>query len=144
MSNFANIKAGIVTKLQADTDLSASDQVYDYEPEIGAISVDPFAIVVAAENESEFETTTENMRTYGFVIRVFVERKNRGAENAEDLLTSILDRLIQAFDEDYTLSVSGVLFSKATPSNWFYVIAEKEYRVGEIKLQVKVSVDVDA
>lgn len=142
MSTFANIKAGIITKLAADTDLSQTGQVFNYEPKIDGIDVDPFAVVVASENENEFETTTENKRTYGFTIRLFVERVSRGNSEAEILLTAMVDRLIQAFDEDYTLGVNGVLFTKATPSAWFYVLADKEYRVAEIKLSTVVSVDV--
>lgn len=141
-ANFAGIKAGIKTLLQADTDLSATGQVFDYEPPIEGISVDPFAVVVAAENESEFETTTENMRTYGFVIRIFVENRNRGESAAESLLTAIVDRMVQVFDQNYTMGVSGVLLTKATPSSWSYVVADKMYRMAEIKLSTRVSVDV--
>jgi hypothetical protein len=141
-ANFNDIRAGIAAILSADTDLSESDQVFQYEPPIDTITADPFAVVVAAESEGEFETTYENKRIYGFTIRVFVERKNRGAGEAETLLTSIIDRLTQAFDQNYTLGVSGVLFTRATPSNWLYVIAEKEYRLAEIKLSTICSVDV--
>ena len=141
-ANFNDMRAGISAILSADSDLSGSDQVFQYEPNLDGIQADPFAVVVAGENESEFETTSENKRTYGFIIRVFVERKIRGAAEAETLMTSIVDRLVQAFDENYSLGVSGVLFTKATPSTWAYVIAEKEYRMAEIKLSTICSVDV--
>ncbi len=143
-ANFNDIRAGIAAILSADADLTGPDQVFQYEPNIESISADPFAVVVAGESEGEFETTFENKRTYGFVIRIFVERKDRGAAAAETLLTSIVDRLTQAFDVNYTLGVSGVLFTRATPSNWLYVIAEKEYRMAEIKLSTICSVDVEA
>lgn len=141
MANFATIKAGIKAILVADQDLD-TDQVFDYEPSLDALSVDPFATVAAAENESEFETTTENKRLYGFVVRIFVERKQRGEQEAEDLLTAMVDRLVQQFDENYTLGVSGVFLTRATPSAWSYVLGEKEYRMAEIRLSTMVSVDV--
>lgn len=141
-ANFAGIKAGVKAILEADTDLSGTGQVFDYEPPIEGMSVDPFAVVVASENESEFETTTENKRFYGMVVRIFVERANRGESAAESLMTAIVDRLVQAFDENYTLSVTGVLMTKATPSSWSYVLSDKEYRMAEIKLSTMVSVDV--
>ena len=83
-----------MAKLEADTDLSQGGQVFNYEPPINDISVDPFAVVVASGNESEFETTSENKRTYGFTIRIFVERKQRGESGAESVLTGIVDRLV--------------------------------------------------
>jgi hypothetical protein len=141
-ANFNDIRAGIAAILSADTDLTGSDQVFQYEPNLDGISADPFAVVVAGENEGEFETTSENKRTYGFIIRIFVESKNRGAAAAETLMTSIVDRLVQAFDRNYSLGVSGVLFTRATPSTWAYVLAEKEYRMAEIKLSTICSVDV--
>lgn len=144
MSNFSNIKTGIVNILAADTDLGGTDQVFAYEPPLQAITTDPFAVVVASDNESEFETTSENKRFYGFIVRIFVERKTRGAEAAEALLTAIVDRLVDAFDQNYTLSVSGVLLTKATPSSWSYVLSDKEYRMAEIKLSTMVSVDVSS
>lgn len=145
MANFSSIKAGIKTILLADSDLGVSDgntHVFDYEPALEQETGDPFAVVVASDNESEFETTSENKRTYGFIIRVHVERDSRGGSQAEQLLTDIVDRLVQAFDENYTLGVAGVLFTKATPSSWSYLMSTKVYRVADIKLSTMVSVDV--
>lgn len=139
---FASIRAGIAAIVAADSALNGGDQVFQYEPNINGIGVDAFATVVASGNESEFETTSENKRTYAFTIRIFVERKNRGEAAAETLLTEIVDRLTQAFDENYTLGVSGVLFTRATPSSWAYVLAEKEFRMAEIQLSTICSVDV--
>jgi len=141
MANFATIKAGIVSILQADSDL-ANGAIYDYEPPLEDVVVDPFAVVFAVDNESEFETTTENKRTYNFLVRIFVERRNRGAGNAETLLTSIVDRLLDEFDQNYTLGVAGVLMTQAAPSAWAYILSDKDYRVAEIKLSTVVSKDV--
>lgn len=142
-ADFSTIKAGIKAILQADTDL-ANGAVYDYEPTMSEVEKDPFAIVTASDNQSEYESTSENMRTYGFVIRILVERNSRGGSNAETLLTNIVDRIVNAIDVNYTLGVSGVILTKATPSSWSYVISDKQYRVAEIRLSTMVSVDVTA
>jgi hypothetical protein len=141
-ADFAHIKAGIKAIVAADTDLAGTGQVFDYEPNIETVAVDPFAVVITSGNESEFETTLENKRTYGFDVRIFVERKSRGSAAAEQLITAIVDRLVQAFDENYSLGVSGVIFTKAAPSSWGYLFSDKEYRFAEIKLSTIVSVDV--
>lgn len=140
MSSFSNIKSGIVTILQNDDDLDANS-VFNYEPSISEITQDPFAVVIPSENESEFGNTAENRRNYAFLIRLFVERNSRGETEAEDLMTAMVDRLINSFDQDITLSVSGVLFTRAAPSSWGYILGDKEYRTADIKLQVNVWYD---
>lgn len=139
-ANFKNIKAGIKSILIADEDLG-SDGVFNYEPSIETLNQDPFAVVVPSENESEFATTTENKRIYGFSIKVFVERASRGVAESELLLMRIIDRLINSFDESSTLSVDGVMIVRAAPSAWSYVLSDKEYRMAEIKLGVLVWYD---
>lgn len=141
-ATFDTVQDGIAAIVSADTDLNESGQVFQYEPDIDDVKKDPWASVVASDNESEFETTTDNKRIYGFVVRIFVERRNRGPQAAEELMTSIVDRLVQAFDENYDLDVSGVIFTRAAPSSWAYVLAEREYRMAEIRLSTIVSVDV--
>lgn len=140
MSNFANIKAGIIAKLKADTDLD-SNSVYDYEPNIRDIEQDPFAVVIASENENDFSNTVENKRRYGFLVRLAVERNSRGESNAEDVLTGMVDRIVDSFDQDSTLSVSGVLFVEASPSVWGYILSDKEYRTADIKVIANVWFD---
>lgn len=139
-ANFSQIKAGIKNILVADEDLGSSG-VFNYEPEIETINQDPFAVVVPSENESEYATSTENKRVYGFSIAVFVERASRGVAESELLLTRIVDRLLNSFDTDPTLSVNGVILTKAAPSGWSYVLSDKEYRMAEIKLGVMVWYD---
>lgn len=140
VANFSTIRAAIKTKLQADTDL-ANGEVFDYAPPIESVTKDPWASIEAEENESTFETTSENKRTFTFLVRVFVAR-DANESGAETLLTSIVDRLLDAFDQDYDLGVAGVLFTKAAPSSWGYVLAEKTYRYAEIRLSTIASIDV--
>lgn len=141
MSNFTNIKAGLVTKVSALTDYFASGAVYDYEPSLDAIENDPFVVIIPSENESEFQSTSENLRTYAFLIRIFVERNARGEEDADAKMALIVDAIIDALDQDTTLSVSGVIFSEANPSSWGYVESDKEYRTADIRFGAKVIFD---
>ncbi len=143
MANFSDIKAGIKAIVAADSALNGAGQVFDYEPNLSEVTVDPFALVFPSGNEAEYETTSENMRRYGFVVQVFVVRKaSRTEAEAEALMTAIIDRLIQAFDENTTFGVSGVLFSQAAPSTWGYALSDKEYRMAEIRLSTQASVDI--
>ena len=130
MANFASIKTKVVTILEALTNLD-SGSVFGYEPEVGEVDQDPFAVVVASGNENDFASSSENKRSYGFSIRLYVERKSRGLENAETLLQTMVDNLINALDQDYTLG-GEVLISKAAPSSWGYILGDKEYRTAEI------------
>lgn len=143
-AKFSTIKAAIVSKLQADADLGGTGQVFDYEPALSVELPDPFATVTSDSNEGEYETTTENKRTFIFTVRIFVERTTRGASAAETLLTDMVDRLIDAIDTDNTLGVAGVLMTKAVTTTWSYVLSDKEYRMAEIKLSTVASIDVSA
>lgn len=142
MANFSQVKAGIKAIVAADADLSAADQVFDYAPNIASVTADPFAVIEASGNESEFETTTENKRRYGFTIQIFAQRNNQRENAAEALLTGIVDRILDALDQNTTLGVAGVLMTTAAPSAWGYVLGDKEYRMAEIRLSTMVSVDV--
>lgn len=139
-ANFNTIRSAIKTIIQTDADFVYGN-VFDYEPEIQLVDKDPFAVVTGSDNESDFANTIENKRLYEFSIKVFVERASRGDQNAEILTTSIVDRLIDTFDQSGTLSVNGVLLVKPSPSAWSYIMADKEYRVAEIKLGVYVWYD---
>ena len=140
-ANFSTIKAGIKAILEADTDLNQTGQVFDYEPPRQSVTKDPFVIVIASDNEADFGNTIENKRIYGFKILIHVERKERGESAAESLLVDIIDRVINALDQNSTLSVSGVLMVKASPSSWAYLVSDKEYRVAEIRVQAMVWFD---
>lgn len=141
MADFATIKAKVKAKVVAQTTYFADGSVFDYDPEIDGITQDPFAIVVASANDNEYASSSENKRTYAFSVRIFVERNSRGNSNAEGVLQSIVDALIDAFDQDYTLG-GTVLTALAAPSRWGYVLGSKEYRVAEVTIKAKTWFDV--
>ncbi len=136
-ANFSTIRAALAAILRADTDLNDAGQVFEYDPEISTISVDPWAVVIASGNLSEFETK----RTFKFIVKVYADRSS-APDTAETLLTGIVDRMLDALDADITLGVNGVIFTLAAPSAWSYVLAEKTYRVAEINISAVASIDV--
>lgn len=141
MADFATIKAKVVAKVREQTSWFDSDSVYEYEPEIGDILKDPFAVILASGNDNDFASSSENKRTYAFQIRIYMERKKRGAETCEANLQTLIDAIIDAFDQDYTLG--GVaLISKAVPSKWGYILGDREYRTAEIVIKAMTWFDV--
>lgn len=141
MATFSTILTKIAAIIQAQTSYFASDAVFQYEPEIQDINSDPFAAIIPSGNESDYLSTSENKRQYGFVIRIFVERKSRTPAVAETVLRGAVDALINAFDQDYTLT-GTVLGCRATPSKWGYIIADKEYRTADINISCMAIFDV--
>ena len=140
MADFATLKSKIVTIIQNETDLD-SESVFGYEPNIGDPLQDPFAIVIPSGNENEYITTSENRRTYAFMVRLFCEVSNRGKEATETLLTEMVDSVIDALDQDWNLTGSALLMT-ASPSAWGYIEADRIYRTADIKLLVKTDFSV--
>lgn len=123
-----------------ETVFAAQGGVLGHEPDIASLVQDPFCVVVASDNESDFATNTENRRQYGFSIRVYMERNTRGPQEAEDDLTEIVDEIVNTFDRDFTLG-GEALVTTATPSSWQYILGTKEYRIAEIIIRALVWFD---
>jgi len=123
--------------------------VFDYEKI--QTDTDPYAIIVPSGNESDFGTTEENVRTYAFKVMVFVSRKIRSEKEAERVMRTLIDSIIDDYDKDYTLEGVGVpektghtfLQVFASPSAWGYVGEEEQYRVATIELTCLTSVDLN-
>ncbi len=67
----------------------------------------PYATLTLREGDAEFASTAHNMRTRGFTIRLYQERQKgtgQSPEEAEDIMTSVIDELEIALDMDTTLS----------------------------------------
>lgn len=142
MPNFTDLKAAIKAKVVAQSTYFDSDAVFDYEPEIDNVTKEPWATVIPSGNDSEFGSTSENKRTYAFDVRIFVKRGDtRTNSEAEELVTSIINALINAFDQDYTLG-GLALTTEAAPSAWGYAGESLEYRTAAIRIRAKVWFDV--
>jgi len=139
----------IVQKLKAILDANTLLQT-SYSYERADPTGTPFATITPSANESDYNTTTENKRTYAFLIRLFTERAGQTQpEDAENAMRTLVDSVLNDLDSNYTLSgmtvPTGYTFHlmRAAPSAWGYTgVGENEYRVAEIKVQCVVSVDV--
>jgi hypothetical protein len=135
MANFSSLKAKIKTILDANTKINQS---YDYDaPKLQSF---PCAVLVPSGNASDYDTTTENMRTYAFQVRLYIPMDSRGVEQAESTLTELIDELIDDFDQNVTLD-GECLMMTAAPSEWGYEERDKWFRMATINLSCKVHFD---
>ena len=142
---FKVLKDKIVSILEANDLLQ---EVWDYEVE--KFEGDPACTVTPSGNEGDYNTNEENIRLYSFNLRLFVNRDTRKKKKADEVLTELVDSIIDDFDKDYTFSgienPVGYTFinSFVMPSKWGYAGREDEYRVSELLLKCRVSVDLTA
>lgn len=113
----------------------------------------PAATVTPSDQEGDYETTTENIRTYAFIVRVFYETKDTDLANALDALEDIIDSILDKFDQEDLKSASnrtvginlptGYTFLNiwATPSVWGE-IPDKGLLMAEIKVRIRLSIDI--
>src|SRR3990167_7935337 len=59
----------------------------------------PAAYVLPSDNDGDYETTKENIRTYAFIVRIFYDTKDSGIETAIASLEGIVDSVLDAFDQ---------------------------------------------
>lgn len=146
------LKKKIVAILNANDDIQ---DVYDYE--VAEFSGDPCATVVPSANESDYRTTTANRRIYAFTIMLWVKRGGdyRSDREAENVMTDLVDGVVDDFDRFYTLGTNSpgaslvlptgytMIKVEALPSNWVYSGREMMYRGAEINIRVQMDVDVN-
>ncbi len=113
----------------------------------------PAATVTPSDQEGDYETTTENIRTYAFMVRVFYETKDTSVEDAIAALEEVIDSVIDAFDQDdlkgaSTRTVGINLPAKytfinifAVPGAWFEV-PDEQLIYAQVSVRVRVSIDV--
>jgi len=113
----------------------------------------PAASVTPSDNDADYETTSENIRTYAFIVRVFYDTKAVGIEGGIDSLEEIVDDVIDAFDQEdlkgsstRTLGInlpSAYTYINvwASPSVWAEVEGE-DLVMAEINVRVRISIDI--
>lgn len=148
--SFQVVNDKIKTLLDAVTRIQA---VYEYPTE--EFDGFPSATVTPSENASDFETTTENTRMYGYIIRLFQDIPTAAIDGEEPLpyafrvLRQTTDDVLDKFDKDPTLSGISMptgytmLYLSATPSSWGAVVGlDKKIIMSEIVVTAKVSFDI--
>jgi len=146
--SFKTLRPQIADLLDNNTKLQ---EVYSYPKlEFGGY---PAGYVVPSDNSADYETNTENVRTYAFLIRMFYETKTGGVETAFEALEELVDEVIDTFDQDdqkgsttRTIGIdlpAGYTFLNilAHPSNWGE-LPDQELLMAEITVKVRVSRDV--
>ena len=136
-----NLKNTIKGKLDSVT---AIQEVHAY-PEI-KFNGYPAATIVPSENESDFETTTENTRVYAFAVRLFSQIKGSGLEKAYGQMYNLIDEVLDEFDKDqaltgltmpdgYTLEISEALPSSVG------LVAETDLLMAMVNIRVRILID---
>lgn len=141
--SFIAIRTAIIAKIQTVTKIT---NVYGH----GTPPADmfPFATVEAISNDATFEDTANNWRTYKFRIRVHYSRTRDDQtgvdrlENAEEAVLRVLDDLLTAFDEDFTLGGTVHKVDALESSLGYQELTNGPARVGEIVLKCSQLVKV--
>ena len=113
----------------------------------------PAATVTPNENDAAYETNTENIRNYSFMVRVFYETKHTGIQSAIEALEEVIDSVIDKFDQEdlkgattRTVGISlpsGYTFINiwASPGAWFE-LPDEELIYAEVSVRVRISRDI--
>jgi hypothetical protein len=98
---YSNIKTAIKTKLEA---IDGILNVYGYEK--GDLDGYPSAVVLLDAISAEYETNQEDSRKYTFKIKIYQEMSDDGVgtEEAESRIESLIDEVLDTFEDDWTLS----------------------------------------
>jgi len=115
----------------------------------------PAAHVVPSDNESDYESTTENVRTYAFIVRVFYETKVTGVAGAYTALDTIVDSVLDLFDQEDQKSAANrvVATTNSLPSRYTYLniwamptgwgeVPGEELVMAQMSVRVRISVDI--
>jgi len=142
--SFSTLRPKIQTKLQG---ISNIQKVLNY-PALPKNVGMPLATIIPSEAESDYETTTENKRMYGFTIRLFYEVKKGGIAVAVSALEGLVDEVVDVFDKDERLS--GIIMPAGyeliqvvpNPSAWNYDFINEGFLIADILLKAFISFDV--
>lgn len=140
---FSILLTKITSILSANTLI---EETFNYEVE--QFKGDPVAVVSPSGNESDYSTTNLNERIYAYSVKLFVARGDRGAKESDRVLRNLVDSVLDDFDSDYYFSGLSVptgytmINVFALPTLWGYSGREDEFRVAEVIVKCRVSVDV--
>ena len=146
MSVALNIRDQVKRKVQS---CPSVQQTYGYE-EVNPTGW-PCVMITLQGINGEYSSNTENSRVYAyralalFPIGQDIEQPktlNR-LEYAEDTLTTVIDEIINAIDDNFELEGSPTLFVEASDVTWGYMAAEfGEARSAEITISVYTEITI--
>ena len=128
---YSSIKSAIIAKLQAITGIK---NIYGYEK--GDLNGFPSAIVTLAAIEAPMLDNRSDSRRYDFQIKVLQEMEDDGvgAEEAESRIEALIDTIIGAFENDYTLG--GLAYNTSLKVEMGYSDRGPNMRAFDMTLEV--------
>ena len=139
---WVNIKSKVKDKLES---ISSIQEVHDYPTE--EFNGFPVAVIETVRNESDFETTNENKRSYVFNIYLLQEIETKGVKKAREIIEEVVDDVMEAFDKDQRLSGielpnNEVMIISLPSLSRIYISEKGKYVVGEVELKVITSFSI--
>ena len=136
MASWEQLRNVIVSVLES---VSSVQEVHEFPTE--EFNGNPAAVIETIRSESDFQTITDNRRTYFFSIYVYQEVKTKTPKQARRIIQGVSGDIMDAFDNDQLLSGASM------PSNEVLVISlpalsniftseDAKYIIGEIELKV--------
>jgi len=139
--SFVSIRNQIISKLESINDIQ---YVYPYPTEdFGGY---PCAMVKSDRNESDYETTTENIRSYIFTIYLMQESEHADRREARRILENLVDQVIDAFDQDQFLDGLSLPSSETMVGirpALSDIVEEEKYVTAQVGLVVRISFDIN-
>ena len=136
--SFVIVKKELINRLSAN--ITRLQEVYGYE--VTTPNGWPIATIVRSDNENDFNTNTENMRTFAFRLTL---REQLGQENnlssiddtvkerAERILDALTDEVIDYFDDRDNITLGGVIdFLEPIPSSGIYLQTPNGWERGAV------------
>lgn len=113
----------------------------------------PSAHVMPSDAPGDYDTNVENVRTYAFIVRAFYETKVIGIEKALENLETLVDSIMDRFDEEDLVQGTARIIGINTPDNYTYInifastgkwgeYADEELIMCEVNVKVRFTIDV--
>lgn len=109
----------------------------------------PAVTITPSEDESDYETDSENMRIYVFNVGVFYEVQGTDINTAVDSLYDLVDDILDAFDQDQQLAGTSIdlparytMIAVEPTSGAWGEIPDTKLITKLINLRIKISVDI--
>lgn len=113
----------------------------------------PAAYVAPSDNEGDYDNTTENKRTYAFLMRIFYSSKSIGVATALTRLEQIVDTVIDAIDNDSQKPAASRVIGVSMPANYVWIntfatpsvygeVEGQDLIMAEIRIQVRILFDI--
>jgi len=113
----------------------------------------PSAYVVQSDNESNYNTTSENARVYAFLVRIFYSTKKVGVATGLERLEEIVDAILDDIDQDAYKSSDSRVIGIGMPAGYTWVntfaapsifgeVEGEELVMAELNIKIKVIRDI--